>query len=171
MHPRASAYIKVLNLLPHPEGGFYRETYRSENTVMVHPTPGTKPVRSAAVRSASTAIYFLLEQGNFSAFHKIAYDEMWHFYAGDPLEVLELQDSTALVSTTLGTDIFNGEVHQHVVKANTWFASRVARGGSFALVGCTVAPGFDFIDFCLGERAELSNLFPRHSQTISELTR
>ena len=126
---------------------------------------------SSAQRSVSTGIYFLLEKNNFSAFHKIQSDEMWHFYAGQALEVLELDERGELRCTRLGPDILKGEIHQHVVLANTWFASRVAAGGSFSLVGCTVAPGFDFADFCLADRAMLLANFPQSSQIITELTR
>jgi predicted cupin superfamily sugar epimerase len=167
----AHFYINTLQLLPHPEGGFYRETYRSTSQVTLQPGAGPDAQRDAAVRSSSTGIYFLLEQGNFSAFHKIASDEMWHFYAGQALEVLELHASGEAIRTRLGTDVLNGEVHQHVVRAHTWFASRVCAGGAFALVGCTVAPGFDFADFALADRAALIATFAQHRQTITELTR
>ncbi len=167
MTATASTYIQALQLLPHPEGGFYRETYRSQQTLDV-PQAGDGAL---VARNASTGIYFLLEQGNFSAFHKIRSDEMWHFYAGAALEVLELADNGELRSTRLGPDLRQGEVFQHVVPAHTWFASRVAAGGAFSLVGCTVAPGFDFADFSMADRAALVAEFPQHRQTITELTR
>jgi len=163
----AQTYIQALQLLPHPEGGFYRETYRSLQTVAVAQAADGAPVP----RHVSTGIYFLLEHGNFSAFHKIRSDEMWHFYAGDALEVLELADDGSLRCTRLGQDMGQGEVFQHVVPAHTWFASRVAGGGAFSLVGCTVAPGFDFADFDMADRAALLADFPQHRQTITELTR
>jgi predicted cupin superfamily sugar epimerase len=167
MKPNAQTYIHALHMIPHPEGGFYKESYRSDLLIDV-----TKPVDGAVVqRNVSTGIYFLLEQGNFSAFHKIQSDEMWHFYAGHALEVLELKDTGELLCTRLGSDVLRGEVFQHVVPAYTWFASRVAGGGVFSLVGCTVAPGFDFADFCLADRGELLARFPQHSQLITELTR
>ena len=167
MTTTAQTYVQALQLLPHPEGGFYKETYRSQQCLTVA-RPGDGAL---AARNASTGIYFLLEQGNFSAFHKILSDEMWHFYAGQALEVLALADDGELCCTRLGPDIGRGEVFQHVVPANTWFASRVVAGGHFALVGCTVAPGFDFADFCLADRAALLAEFPQHRQTITELTR
>jgi len=151
----------------HPEGGFYRESYRSPQLMdLTRPEDG-----SVVQRNVSTGIYFLLEQGNFSAFHQIRSDEMWHFYAGQALEVLEITPAGELRCTRLGPAVLQGEVFQHVVSAHTWFASRVAVGGDFALVGCTVAPGFDFADFCLADRAALSAAFPQHRQTIHELTR
>ena len=171
MNPSAQAYIEALQLSPHPEGGFYKETYRSECTVQPQPATSTSLVRLSSVRAASTGIYFLLEHCNFSAFHRIASDEMWHFYAGDALEVLELHETGKLVTTHLGTDLAKGETFQHVVKANTWFASRVAQGGAYALVGCTVAPGFDFSDFQLADRVELSRQYPSHREVIATLTR
>lgn len=163
----AQTCIEHLALLPHPEGGYYRETYRSAQTLTVpHADAG-----SLAQRNVSTGIYFLLEAGNFSAFHQIQSDEMWHFYAGQALEVLALDASGTLTCTRLGPDIFNGDVPQHVVPARTWFASRVADGGTFALVGCTVAPGFDFADFQLAKRRTLSAIYPQHRALIAELTR
>jgi len=164
MTPNAQAYVNTLGLQAHPEGGFFRETYRCKQLI-------NAATDNAAQRSASTAIYFLLDQDNFSAFHRIKSDEMWHFYAGQALDVLELPTSGELQRTRLGPDILRGDVHQHVVPANTWFASRVAAGGAFSLVGCTVAPGFDFADFCLADRCALQADFPRHRQLIAELTR
>ena len=163
----AQTCIEHLALLPHPEGGYYRETYRSAQTLTVaHPDTGTQ-----AQRNVSTGIYFLLEAGNFSAFHQIQSDEMWHFYAGQALEVLALDAAGTLTCTRLGPDILNGDVPQHVVLARTWFASRVLQGGAFALVGCSVAPGFDFADFKLAKRQTLSATYPHHRALIAELTR
>lgn len=154
-------------MLAHPEGGYYKETYRSAHRMAV-----AQPVDGAvAQRNVSTAIYYLLEKGNFSAFHKIQSDEMWHFYAGQALEVLELMATGDLRCTRLGADVLKGEVFQHVVPAHTWFASRVATGGDFSLVGCTVAPGFDFADFCLADARKLLAQFPQHRQIITEFTR
>lgn len=166
MTATAQSYIQSLQMQPHPEGGFFRESYRSEQTMEV-----TAPGGGTQQRNVCTAIYFLLEAGNFSAFHRIKSDEIWHFYAGQALEVLELLPSGELRCTRLGPDILRGELPQYVVPANTWFASRVADGGTFSLVGCTVAPGFDFADFQLARRQELLEIFPQHRQIITELTR
>ena len=166
MTATAQSYIQALQMQPHPEGGFFSESYRSEQT-MEAPAPGG----GTRQRNVSTAIYFLLEAGNFSAFHRIRSDEIWHFYAGQALEVLELLPSGELCCTRLGPDIADGELPQYVVPANTWFASRVADGGTFSLVGCTVAPGFDFADFRLARREDLLASFPQHRQVITELTR
>lgn len=163
----AQTCIEQLALLPHPEGGHYRETYRSEGTLAM---PGQAP-DSPLQRNVCTGIYFLLEAGNFSAFHRIQSDEMWHFYAGQAVEVLELDDAGNLTRTRLGPDLLHGDVPQHVVPARRWFASRVAEGGSFALVGCTVAPGFDFADFELASRHTLMARHPQHATWIAELTR
>jgi predicted cupin superfamily sugar epimerase len=156
-------YIKHLQLLPHPEGGYYKETYRSQNSIILKDFGGS--------RNYSTAIYFLLEEKNFSAFHKIKSDEMWHFYGGDTLEVIEINLEGDLKITSIGKDLEKGETLQHVVPANIWFASRVKQGGKFSLVGCTVSPGFDFADFEMAKRNELIKTFPKHSEIIEELTR
>lgn len=158
---KVSTYISKLGLFPHPEGGFYKETYRSEDTA---PTPQGE-------RSLSTAIYFLLEEGNFSAFHRIKSDEVWHFYDGDPLSVYVIHSNGTLEEIKLGLDLAKGQIPQAVVPANCWFASMVADGGSFSLVGCTVAPGFDFRDFEMAKRTELATEFPQHLEIVSKLTR
>ena len=167
MAPTAQDYIDALQLRAHPEGGFFRETYRSDRMIEVPASGDDTVVR----RSVSTAIYFLLEKGNFSAFHQITSDEIWHFYTGQALDILELSTAGELRCTRLGPDILQGEVHQYVVRANTWFASRDTAGGAFSLVGCTVAPGFDFADFCLADRSALLAIFPQHSELITGLTR
>ncbi|MBK8876785.1 MAG: cupin domain-containing protein [Bacteroidetes bacterium] len=164
MQLSAIGYIKNLDLLPHPEGGYYKETYRSSS---LFEGTGDFP----ASRAWSTAIYFLLEENNFSAFHKIKSDETWHFYAGNALEVIELDNAGNLKSSVVGPDILNGQVLQYTVTAGNWFASRVLKGGSFSLVGCTVSPGFDFRDFEMADRNELLKSFPKHNHIITELTR
>ncbi len=163
----AQQLVNELGLLPHPEGGYYKETYRSEAQIALNALPsGFK-----GDRSISTAIYFLIEKQNFSALHKIKSDETWHFYSGDALEVIELNDLGELKKTVVGSDLSNGELFQYTVKANVWFGSRVKSGGEFSLVGCTVAPGFDFEDFEMASREKLSLQFPHHKRIIEELTR
>ena len=152
----AQHFIKTLNLLPHPEGGYYKETYRSAESIKL----------KQGYRNYSTAIYFLLEQNNFSAFHKIKSDELWHFYSGDILEVIEITTQGELKITEVGPDSF-----QYCVPAGNWFGSRVKKGGSFSLVGCTVAPGFDFADFEMAKRELLLKEFPELHVIIGELTR
>lgn len=162
-----SELIEKLELLPHPEGGYYKETYRSEELI---PKSGL-PARFEHDLSVATAIYFLIEKNNFSALHKIKSDETWHFYAGDALEVIELDEQGNLKHTAVGNNLAAGEVFQYTVKAGTWFGSRVKAGGNYSLVGCTVAPGFDFRDFEMAEREALNQLFPAQQTIIQEMTR
>jgi predicted cupin superfamily sugar epimerase len=159
--------VTKLNLLPHPEGGFYKETYRSPVKIASQ----CLPTGFEGERNIAPGIYFLIEKGNFSALHKIKSDETWHFYYGDALEVIEINEQGKLTLTQIGPDILKGEVFQYTVKANTWFGSRVSDNGQFSLVGCTVYPGFDFNDFELAERQDLIQLFPLHQKIIMELTR
>ena len=163
----AQSFIKQYQLQPHPEGGWYKETYKSTELLPL----AALPQRFNGDRSFSTAIYFLLEQGNFSAFHKIKSDECWHFYTGEPLVVYIISQQGALDIIELGNDINKGHVFQYVVPANCWFASRPAAESNFCFVGCTVAPGFDFEDFDLADAAELSKLYPQHRDIIHELCR
>lgn len=159
--------VKELNLLPHPEGGYYKETYRSEGKI----TQTCLPTDFKGDRNMATGIYFLIEKGNFSALHKIKSDETWHFYYGDALEVIEINEQGNLTITQIGSNLLEGETFQYTVKANTWFGSRVNSNGNFSLVGCTVYPGFDFNDFELAQQKNLIQLFPQHRQLIIELTR
>lgn len=159
--------VKELSLLPHPEGGYYKETYRSSLTIANTCLPND----FLGDRNIATGIYFLIEKGNFSALHKIKSDETWHFYYGDALEVIEISETGGLTITQIGSHILKGELFQYTVKANTWFGSRVSNNGNFSLVGCTVYPGFDFNDFELAKQHDLIQLFPQHSQLITELTR
>jgi hypothetical protein len=166
--PKSAQYwIDRLNLVPHPEGGYFRETYRSELSIAGEALP---PQFSGA-RLVSTAIYFLLEGANFSAFHRLRSDELWHFYAGAPITVHVIQPDGVHSQILLGNDPEAGETPQAAVKAGCWFASRVRDPQSFALAGCTVAPGFDYADFELGKWAELIRLYPQHRSLIEQLTR
>lgn len=163
----AKEIVKKLGLLPHPEGGYYKETYRSEELV-----PGMAlPERFTEDRSYSTAIYFLIEKDNFSALHRIKSDETWHFYYGDALEVIEIDHNGNLIKTLVGNNLNAGEVFQYTVKAGHWFGSRVKEGGEFSLAGCTVAPGFDFGDFEMGEKEKLISQFKQHKELIYTMTR
>lgn len=150
----------------HPEGGWFKETYRSDEIVLHEHLPN----RFSDGRSFSTAIYFLLEGEQFSSFHRIKSDEMWHFYYGDALHVYVIDEAGNLEVIKLGSDLENGEVFQAVVKAGCWFASRPAKAHTFSLVGCTVAPGFDFADFELAHRSALIQLYPQHKELIESLT-
>lgn len=167
MRPSASYWIEKLELTTHVEGGAFREVYRSELNI-----PKTVlPLFFQGARNASTSIYFLLSSGQFSAFHRIASDELWHFYYGDPLLVYEIGHNGRLQTHRLGSDLEKGESFQTVVRAGSWFASAPAPGSEYALVGCTVAPGFDFADFELANRDALSAQYPEHAELIKQFTR
>jgi uncharacterized protein len=160
----ASEVIEQLGLKPHPEGGFYAETFRSE------PLPFELPGRGP--RSASTAIYFLLRREDFSALHVVSSDEAWHHYYGDPLELHCLDVAGRHRRIVLGHDLARGERPQHVVARDHLQAARVVDGPhGFALCGCTVAPGFDFADFRMPTRRELRERWPEHADLITALTR
>ena len=167
MRNDAKYWIQKLRLEPHPEGGYFRQTYRSDVVIAREALPSG----FTGARAASTAIYFLLEGENFSAFHRLRSDEVWHFYTGSPVVVHLIQRDGAYSSILLGCDLEAGQVPQAVVRAGCWFASHVADWKSFAVVGCTVAPGFDFQDFEMGKRAELMARFPRQRELIERLTR
>lgn len=162
----ADYYIEKLNLAAHVEGGAFKETYRAPVII----PKNALPQGFNGNRNASTAIYFLLKHGQFSAFHKIAADELWHFYDGNTLCIYEITTEGKLIKHLLGRDFDKGESLQIVISAGSWFASRCEVVGSFSLVGCTVAPGFDFDDFVLAEKQRLSALFPQYSKLIEELT-
>lgn len=167
MNSKAQNYIDTLELLPHPEGGWYRETYRcAESTAAAH-----LPARYHGDRSHSTAIYFLLPGETFSAWHRIKADEVWHHYDGDAVEIFVINEDGELSVIKLGKDISAGELPQAVVAHGDWFASRCAVRDGYALVGCTVAPGFDFADFEMAEREALTAQYPQHAEIITELTR
>lgn len=158
--PPADRLICELGLRPHPEGGFYRETYRSTTLV-------------ANGRTAATMIYFLLLQGQVSRLHRIDADEGWHLYLGGALEIFEFHEpepDAAPRVTRLGTDLARGERPQHIVPAGRWFGAAPAAGAAYALVGCTVAPGFEFSTFELAERAHLTAKFPDARDLIHRLT-
>ena len=159
--------IRILALARHPEGGWYRETYRAAAKVPVNPISG----RPGGERNISTAIYFLLERGDISALHRIGSDELWHCYAGAPLTVHFFTSGGKHGTVRLGQDIRAGEAFQAVVPAGCWFGAEIQGPGPYSLVGCTVAPGFDFADFELGERDELLRRYPGHGEIIRRLTR
>ena len=159
--------IAQYNLLPHPEGGYYKETYRS-NVLLKQQS---LPIGFDGDRNSSTAIYFLLEKGNFSAFHRIKSDECWHFYAGQTLLIYVIDKSGRLEIIKLGNNVLAGEVFQAVVPADCWFSSEPAPDSDFCFVGCTVSPGFDFNDFELATTAELCEIYPAHQALIERLCR
>ena len=162
------ALINHYNLLPHPEGGFYRQTYEASEQILRE----ALPERFDGNRNFSTAIYFLLPFGNFSAFHRIKSDEVWHFYEGCALHIHVIHPNGDYECLKLGSNMNNGENYQLVVPANAWFASEpTGEKGTFALVGCTVAPGFDFADFELADAEKLVKQFPSHERLIRRLSR
>lgn len=159
--------VERFGLVPHPEGGFFREVYRSTLGV---DHPGTPPDVDAR-RSAGTLIYFLLSGQDFSAFHRVRWsDEIWHLYAGGPLEIFTIDEAGALEMKLLTTDVDTGEPTT-LIPAGTWQSARPANGASWALGGCTVSPGFDFDDFEMPRAEELIRGYPEHETIIRELTR
>jgi uncharacterized protein len=163
----AKYWIDTLGLKPHPEGGYYRQTYRSSLSIARE----ALPCQFTGPRLASTAIYFLLEHDNFSAFHRLRSDELWHFYVGSPLAVHVIGPDGDYSELVLGGNPEAGEAFQGMVKAGCWFASCLRDRQPFALAGCTVAPGFDFEDFELGERSNLISRYPQHRTLIERFTR
>lgn len=159
--------VKQYDLLPHPEGGFYRELYRSEGIISAKELAP----EFTGVRNYCTSIYFLLTSANFSGFHRIKQDEVWHFYHGSPLTVHVIDQEGKYTAHQVG---FNPEANlapQLVVPAGCWFASSVEEKDGYAFVGCTVSPGFDFADFELANRSDLTALYPAHTELIRKLTR
>ena len=156
----AEEWITALDLQPHPEGGFYREIYRADLTVTV----GDRQ------RSASTAIYYLLRAGERSRLHRLQSDELWHFYAGQPLTVHQLIPEQGYHALTIGADLSQGQQLCGGVPAGIWFGATVAAETGFSLVGCTVAPGFSFEDFEMAEAATLLKAFPESRSLIEQLT-
>lgn len=157
--------VSTLQLTPHPEGGFYRETYRSNGLYDIKNTESEHD----GVRNYSTCIYYLLTSDTFSAFHRIRQDEIWHFYSGEAIRLHMISSDGEYSAVLIGNDIENNQIPQHVVPAGYWFAAIVEK--DFALVGCTVSPGFDFRDFELAKREELICQFPLYRDIITQLTR
>ena len=163
----AQYWIDKLELSPHVEGGYFKETYRSGENI----DKQALPERFSDDRSFCTAIYFLLHNNDFSAIHRIKQDELWHFYIGDPLIVHIIDRQGNFSQIKLGMNLDDGEVLQAMVPYGVWFGANLQGPDTFALVGCTVAPGFDFSDFEIAERDVLVDLYPEHRQIIEQLTR
>jgi uncharacterized protein len=166
MDHSANFYIENLKLEKHPEGGYFREVYRADESI----ARSALPERFLGNRSFSTAIYFLLDGQNISAFHKIKSDEIWHFYDGTAVVIYILTEDGKLEKRKLGLNINQGELPMIVVPKNAWFAAEVIDKKSFCFVGCTVAPGFDFVDFQLAGKKELLCQFPQHKKLISRMS-
>ena len=159
--------VEKHKLLPHPEGGYYKETYQATEFV----SGKDLPERFGGDRFFSTAIYFLIIQGNFSSFHKIKSDECWHFYAGDALHIHVIGLDGKYTLLKLGSNIDNGETFQAIVSAGSWFASENAPEGVYSFAGCTVSPGFDFADFEMAKANELGKQYPERKVLIERLCR
>ncbi len=166
-HRTANDWINRLKLEIHPEGGAYSRVYTSQFTL----EKTSLPENFHGSRSACTHIYYLLQKNEFSAFHKIQSDELWHFYDGDTLVIFEINKDGSLTKHLLGKNIEVGEFPFCIIKASNWFASKLKTGGSFSLVGCTVSPGFDFAEFEMAERSDLISKYPQHKELISGLTK
>lgn len=152
--------VKKLRLQKHPEGGYFKETYRSQTEVNVKGHEG--------MRRAATAIYYMLIGNQFSAFHRVKYDEIWHYYTGSSLILHIIIDDLELSEIKLGKG--KGATFQAVIKANTWFAASLNNKKSYCLVGCTLSPGFEYDDGEIGSRDELIKTYPRHKKSIERYT-
>jgi predicted cupin superfamily sugar epimerase len=164
----ADKIIALLNLKPHPEeGGYFVETYRSSETL----SEKALPSRYKGVRSFGTAIYYLLTPETFSAMHRLRSDEIFHFYLGDPIEMLQLFPDGSGMILILGSDILNRMQTQVVVPGGVWQGARLIKDGKFALLGATVSPGFELADYESGCRDELVKSYPKFQELIIALTR
>ncbi|MCB2153762.1 cupin domain-containing protein [bacterium] len=163
----AEEVIKTLQLIPHPEGGFYREIFRSDVRVQ-HPNV---PPGEERERAASTLIYFLLEAKDFSAFHRVRSEETWHLYGGGPLELHLIHQHGEYEQRILRRDLGAGFSPQTTVDANVWQAACPAPNVEWVLCGCTVAPGFEFADFSMASRKELTLSYPECQEIINRFTR
>lgn len=160
--------ISALQLVPHPvEGGYFRETYRSREEIPAEALPAVY----TSARNCSTAIYYLLTPETFSEIHRLPGDEVFHFYLGDTVEMLHLHPDGHSQRLLLGPDVLGGEQVQAVVPGGVWQGCRLRDGGRFALLGCTVAPGFDYTDYVRGDRAELTRAYRAEQDKIKQLTR
>lgn len=165
----ANELIKTLNLIPLPgEGGYYRETYRGQ-PLGLPPAHFGSP--DSAIRPTSTAIYYLITPESFSALHRVKSDEIFHFYLGDTVDMIQIDSQGNLRRFILGTNLLENEEPQVLVQKGNWQALRLRSGGRWALMGTTVAPGFEFEDFELGERNTLLNLYPELNNDIMTFTR
>lgn len=163
----AQEVIDILDLKPHPEeGGFFTETHRALDIL----SADTLPSRYLGNRCHSTAIYYLLTPETFSHMHRLQSDEIFHFYLGDPCEMLQLYPGGNGETVVLGPDLAAGQQPQVIVPRDTWQGMRLLPGGTFGLMGCTVAPGFEFLDYAHGKRDDLLTEYPQFSEKIRLLT-
>ena len=186
MNSEAKYLIEKLNLRKlYEEGGYYRETYRSEESILINSfdNPDHKNKLcclseisddddgSTNLRPIFTLIYYLLDGDQFSAFHKVRFDEIWHFYKGSTVSLYLLTDSKKTLSVRLGNNLDNNEHIHYVIKGNTWFAAEINDKSSYSLIGCSVSPGFDFKDFEIGSKSGLKKIYPQHEFIIDKLSR
>jgi hypothetical protein len=161
---RSEEIVRVLGLAPHPERGFFVETYRAASTVAAATHPGP--------RAAGTAIYFLITAAQPTTFlHRLRSDEIFHLYDGGPLEILRLHPDRTFDVARLGLDLAAGERPQVMIPAGSWFGTELAAGATHCLVGCTVAPGFDFADFEVAQGPELAARYPGAAARIARMSR
>lgn len=162
----ADYWVEKLKMDPHPEGGYFKEVYRADEQY----SGEHLPVRFGGDRSHGTSIYFLLIGDQVSKFHRIKSDEIWHFYEGSPIKIYSITSDGILRDVVVGRDPDKGENLQAVISKGDWFGAEVLNKNSYALCGCTVAPGFHFEDFELADRDKLLNEFPLHIDLIKKLT-
>ena len=163
----AREIIEYLGLVPLPiEGGYYKVTYRSDDILPRE----MLPKRYKSERSLTNAIYYVLESGTFSAFHMLDSDEIWHFYAGDSVELSLIHPNGRSETVILGSDVLGGENPQFLVRRGTWEGAKLVGGGNYALLGTTIAPGYEAADFKIGVRIALLEKFPSHGALIKSLT-
>ena len=167
MKKKAEEVVALLDLQPHPEGGFFKEVYRSAEFI----PESVLDSKYEGSRNAATSVYFLLTSKSFSAFHRIHQDEIWHFYQGSALELHIITPAGEHSVKRVGNDILQGDIPQVVVPGGQWFGARVIEPDSYSLVGCSVSPGFDFRDFELAKRHQMLQQFPKHEAVIKDLTR
>lgn len=158
--------VNKLDLQPHPEGGYFKEVYRSEEEMKSEDLPE----RYKSPRCFGTSIYYMLEGERFSSFHKLKSDEIWHFYLGSPIILHLINKEGKYSKVIVGQNVDEDEHLQFTIPHGTWFAAEVKDKSSFSLVGCTVSPGFDFADFEMGERNNLIEMFPKFKDIIEKLT-
>ncbi|HDL64893.1 MAG TPA: cupin domain-containing protein [Proteobacteria bacterium] len=169
-HPRAKNdadyWIEKLSLSPHPEGGYFNETFAASDII----NTDNLARDYKGPRKAYTSIYFLLRSGQISRFHRLKSDELWNYHSGSPVTISIIDPGGNYHEKKLGTDPENFESFQVIIKAGCWFGATIDESDSYSLVGCFVSPGFEFIDFELAEREELIKKYPEHHSIIKKLT-
>lgn len=156
----ASKLIQELNLKPHPEGGYYKETYRGETKI---------ELGEHNIRNSSTAIYYMLTNEDKSHFHKVLSDEIWLFHQGETIVIYEIDQKGELIAHLLGINFENGEMPQIVIPKGNWFAAQIQSKTGFTLVSCIVAPGFEFEDFILADKQEMLRQYPKYRGIINDM--